>query len=184
MFALIIGGAASGKSALAERLCTSVGDRIAYIATMQPFGDEALARIARHLKLREGKGFITVEQQTNIGAVTTRLGDGADTLLIECLSNLCANEIFSAEGAGERSVDVICNGVMQLVADYRNVVVVTADLFSDGSTYLPTTEHYRQFLGQINTFLAQRADVVIEVVCGIPLIHKDNTAAIKEMITL
>ena len=61
MLRLIIGGSASGKSEYAERLvCPLPGKRI-YVATMEPFGEEGRERIARHRKLREGKGFVTAE---------------------------------------------------------------------------------------------------------------------------
>ena len=67
MFTLVIGGAASGKSEYAEELilASPLRPRI-YIATMEPFGAEGQARIARHRELRRGKGFQTVERYTVI----------------------------------------------------------------------------------------------------------------------
>lgn len=59
MTTLIIGYPDSGKSAMAERMVTEMsepGERV-YLATMIPFGQEGRDRIARHRKLREGKGF-------------------------------------------------------------------------------------------------------------------------------
>lgn len=100
MVILIIGGSASGKSEFAERICTLTGGQVAYIATMQPFGKDAQYRIARHLKLRERKGFLTVEQYTDIAKLRNALRNRAQTLLIECMSNLCANEMFAPEGVG------------------------------------------------------------------------------------
>lgn len=183
MIVLVIGGAASGKSEFAEKICTSVGKRIAYVATMQPFGEEAEKRIARHLKLREGKGFLTVERYTDIGGVTTEANKKIDTLLIECVSNLCANEIFSPEGAGETAVRAVLDGVRQLSERYQNIVLVTNEIFSDGISYDETTTAYQQKLGEINCGLAKLADAVVEVVCGIPLIRKDQTAILKELTT-
>lgn len=54
---LVIGAAASGKSAYAESLCLGHDGPRVYLATMEPFGEEGARRIARHRALREGKGF-------------------------------------------------------------------------------------------------------------------------------
>ena len=48
MLILVTGGAASGKSAHAERLVCEKAQSRLYLATMQPFGKSAEARIARH----------------------------------------------------------------------------------------------------------------------------------------
>ncbi len=68
MLILVTGGAASGKSAHAERiLCRhSQPDSRLYVATMQPFGKNAEMRIARHRALRRGKGFDTAERYTDL----------------------------------------------------------------------------------------------------------------------
>ena len=63
---LITGGSKCGKSSLAEKLLDRYGDNKYYIATMQPFGEEALAAIDRHRKLRAGKGFVTIERYTGL----------------------------------------------------------------------------------------------------------------------
>ena len=135
MVILIIGGSASGKSEFAERICTLTGGQVAYIATMQPFGKEAQSRIARHLKLREGKGFLTVEQYTDIAKLRNALRNRAQTLLIECMSNLCANEMFAPEGVGADAGEWIAEGIETLSRYYQNIVIVTNEVFSDGAQY-------------------------------------------------
>lgn len=52
MLAFIAGGAASGKSAWAESLAMALGGRKCYIATMEPFGEEAEIRIQHHRNAR------------------------------------------------------------------------------------------------------------------------------------
>lgn len=176
---LVTGGSASGKSAVAEELCVKLGKQTAYIATMQPFGQDAAYRIDRHRKLREGKGFLTVEQYTDISKVADKLDSQADTLLVECLSNLCANEIFSPEGAGQETENRIAQGIAALGERYENVIVVTNEIFSDGIAYPSETMDYIQTLGRLNTRLAQWADGVVEVFCGIPLYRKDPENRVK-----
>ena len=95
MLVLVTGGAASGKSAHAERLlCAAApaGERL-YLATMQPFGEAAARRITRHRELRRGKGFVTAERCLGLaGFAPPRRFEG---VLLECLPNLLANEVFS-----------------------------------------------------------------------------------------
>ena len=67
MIHLVTGGSGSGKSAYAEQCILDFGGtRRVYIATMQPFGAEGQARIARHRKMRVAKQFSTIECYTNL----------------------------------------------------------------------------------------------------------------------
>ena len=60
MLIYVSGGSGSGKSAFAEDLVVQSGVRKrVYLATMEPFGEDAAQRIARHRALRRGKGFVT-----------------------------------------------------------------------------------------------------------------------------
>ena len=79
---LVIGAAASGKSAYAESLCLGHDGPRVYLATMEPFGEEGARRIARHRALREGKGFSTLERTRDVGAAVPGLPRGC-TLLLE-----------------------------------------------------------------------------------------------------
>ena len=65
MLILITGGSGSGKSEYAENTAKELAEKeglsLYYIATMKPFGEEGRRRVERHHRLREGKGFETVE---------------------------------------------------------------------------------------------------------------------------
>ncbi|WMJ84964.1 bifunctional adenosylcobinamide kinase/adenosylcobinamide-phosphate guanylyltransferase [Oscillospiraceae bacterium LTW-04] len=174
MTTLVIGGAASGKSEYAESLLVSAKKKL-YIATMQPFGQEAQQRIKRHRSLRARKGFETLERFTALGDLTdAELPDGCSVLL-ECLGNLVANELFSPDGAKEEAENAILDGMKFLAGRCRHLVVVTNDVFSDGITYDADTERYLTLLGCCNAMLAAQFDAVVEVVCGIPIVLKGAT---------
>ncbi len=67
MLAVVTGGSGSGKSAFAEETVLSFGPaKRIYIATMHPFDEESHKRMARHRKMRAGKGFETVECYTGL----------------------------------------------------------------------------------------------------------------------
>ena len=175
MFLMVTGGSGSGKSAYAEqRIVQMGGSRRFYVATMMCFDEESKKRVARHKKLRAGKGFTTIEHYEDLAAL--RLPGPQEqpaNVLLECMSNLAANEMFSgradAPETAETAFDRIRAGIDSLLKQCNNLVVVTNEIFSDGVTYDEQTEAYRQLLGRINRYMAGRADEVVEVVCAIPV---------------
>lgn len=168
MLVLVTGGSGSGKSAFAESVIQSLeGNNRLYIATMHPYDKESFARIDRHRAMRAGKGFDTLECYTHLDRVSL---DPDMDVLLECMSNLTANEIWEPDGAGfDGTVDAILAGVDHVAGTVRNLVIVTNEIFSDGIPYPEETRRYQEILGQINSAIASRADRVVEVVYGIPL---------------
>lgn len=132
-----------------------------YVATMKPYDDECLKRIERHRKMRDGKGFRTVECYTDLSEIT----ESADTILLECMSNLTANVMFSDNN--DNAFDKIVGGILNLKSE--NIVIVTNEISSDGIEYDRDTKMYISLLGKINSMLSKRADKVYEVVYGIPI---------------
>lgn len=170
MLVVVTGGSGSGKSEYAENIAVSFGSEpLIYIATMLPFGAESEKKIQRHRKMRETKRFQTLECFTNLSEIT--LTD-KPIVLLECMSNLLANEMFLETGAKEHSVDQIVSGVMHLIQQAEHVIIVTNEIFSDGICYDEESLKYMKYLGSINTKLADMADQVIEVVYSIPVFHK------------
>lgn len=165
---VVTGGSGSGKSAYAEDCIVELGDgaRI-YIATMYPFDEESRQRIARHRDMRKEKQFTTIECYTGLEHV--RVPKGANVLL-ECMSNLVANEIYQDSGAKGDVVDAILRGIDVICDQASNLVVVTNEIFSDGIDYGEETTQYQEYLGQINVILGKKADLVTEVVFGIPIV--------------
>ena len=178
MLTLVTGGSGSGKSAFAEDRVLSFGDaqRI-YIATMHPFDEESHKRIERHQKMRAGKGFETVECYT--GLKNVKLPAGC-VVLLECMSNLVANEMFEEQGAHDRTVSEVTKGIENLLEQAAHVVIVTNEIFSDGIDYDEETKRYQSYLGKINQELAKRAKTVTEVVYGIPVERKNQKRVIRE----
>lgn len=197
MFVLVTGGSGSGKSEYAEGRVLKFGDeKRYYIATMMCFDKESQKRVERHRKMRAGKGFETVERYLNLKdlelpeareedetatafdqsqeKMTGQAGKKKEgiTVLLECMSNLTANEVFDPAGSGVGAAQEIKTGIDRLIGTCDNLVVVTNELFSDGISYDPETEKYLQVLGEVNCYMAELADEVVEVVYGIPVYHK------------
>ncbi len=173
MLVLITGGSGSGKSAYAEERVLGFGKaRRIYIATMFPFDEESLKRIERHRAMRRDKGFDTVECYTDLRS--SEIPEDS-VVLLECMSNLVANEMFQDKGAKENTVDAVLQGVKTLLSKARQVVIVTNEIFSDAVSYEEETKEYQKNLGKINQALAVLADEVVEVVYGIPVYGKGGT---------
>lgn len=198
MVVLVTGGSGSGKSAFAEeylmRLSTQTETKY-YIATMQPFGEESLAKIRRHQRLRAGKGFTTIEQSRDLTKAAQRIAKPSnqfqeeamtvnrpensvpfirDTALLECMSNLVANEMFAENKIRLRDevTAQILDGIEALNRQLEHLLIVTNNVFEDGISYEETTAEYIEAMGQVNERLAAMADTVIEVVAGIPVVWK------------
>lgn len=168
---LVTGGAASGKSLHAERvLCEKTSGKRLYLATMEPRGAEAQARIERHRALRAGKGFDTVERPADLAGL--QLSRQYDGILLEDLGNLLANTLFGCGKSPEEAVREILDGVQALENQCRVLVVVSNEIFSDGLRYDADTVRYMKALGRLHTALA--ADKSYESVCGILLEIKEG----------
>ena len=172
MITLVTGGSGSGKSAYAEEVLTGFGDfpRI-YIATMYPFDEESKKRIERHRKMRAEKNFNTIECYT--GLRNLELPEGC-CVLLECMSNLVANEMFQEDGAKDDTVPEILEGISEIEKQAKELVIVTNEIFSDAVVFDGDMDSYLEYLGEINQAAAQRADEVVEVVYGIPVFHKST----------
>ena len=138
MLTLVTGGSGSGKSEFAEDLSVSYNSKnLIYIATMFPYDDESLKKVERHKKMREHKNFKTVECFKNLSdAVITE----DSTVLLDCMSNLVANEMYLEGGAGEMTVHSIIKGVREIRDKCENLVIVTNEVFSDA--VYPGKEQY------------------------------------------
>lgn len=173
MMTLIVGGASSGKSEFAESIILScrLYPRI-YIATMEPFGAEAATRIERHRQMRAQKQFQTLECYTGLESVTIPQGAA---VLLECLGNLSANELYSPAGSGCRAFEAVLAGIKKLKARCGHLVVVSNEVHSGGTAYEGDTLRYLELLGALNCALAECSDEVYEIVSGIPVKLKGGT---------
>ena len=122
--------------------------------------------------MRAEKKFTTIECYTGLKHVQVPKGA---CVLLECLSNLTANEMFQEDGAKERTVEAVLEGIASLEVQAEELVIVTNEIFSDGIEYDEETRRYHSYLGEINRETARRACQVTEVVYGIPLIYKSRT---------
>jgi len=124
MLTLIIGGSGSGKSSFGEELAQKSNSKLYYLATMIPYGDEGKRRVERHLKLRKGKGFETIEEYMDIGNIDIPYGS---CVLLEDLPNLVANNMFTKNPQKDINMFIV-NGIVQLYNKVENMILSDINL--------------------------------------------------------
>jgi len=193
MIALVIGGSGSGKSAYAEQMAVKAAGNgsLYYVATMQVYDEEGKKKVER-----AGKGFLTIEQprrlkeaakkvateKVSAGKVAAERVPAGKIVLLECMSNLVANEMFSEENLSavmdeakiKQLSHEIISGVTALQDSCDILIIVTNQIFEDGIRYDASTMDYIRLLGDINRQIAERAEQVVEVVAGIPIFIKKD----------
>ena len=168
MMIFITGGSKCGKSSFAETLLKKFSEQKYYLATMKPFGEDAQKAIIRHRELRKNKNFITIEKYTNIDEI--QLPEHS-AVLLECLGNLCANEMFQNDKI-IFPVEKIIKNLNALYAKTDMLIIVTNEVGMDGISYSESTMQYISAMAELNQKIAQMADIAVECVCGIPLVLK------------
>lgn len=170
---LVVGGSGSGKSEFAENYIVALAGTMQkyYLATMQVYDEEGQKKIERHQRLRAGKGFQTIEQTRNLVQAVPQMQTGEKAALLECMSNLVANEMFTEDGIRTEYevAEKIAAEVAKLKEHISPLVIVSNNVFEDGMEYEEGTMAYLRAIGAVNVALARMADEVIEVIAGIPV---------------
>lgn len=101
MVVTVTGGSGSGKSRMAEEISQALcGGRKLYIATMIVCDEESRKRMERHQRQRAGMYFETVERPFGLERLTFK--EKERLILLECMSNLIANELYCGENFAMR----------------------------------------------------------------------------------
>ncbi|WP_121063202.1 bifunctional adenosylcobinamide kinase/adenosylcobinamide-phosphate guanylyltransferase [Chachezhania antarctica] len=169
MTTLVIGGAASGKSAFAEGLVEASPAPHLYLATAEAWDDEMASKIARHVS-RRGDGWETVECAHDTEARLKSLPEGA-TALLDCATLWLNNRMMAGADVVQATSDLL-----EAIAESpARVVIVTNEL---GQGVVPAdaeTRAFREAHGRMNIALAAQADLAIQVVAGLPVVLKGAT---------
>ena len=175
MITLITGGSGSGKSAYAEEEFSKLqhtGKKY-YVATMKVYDEDGKRRVERHRKMRENRGFVTIEQPQDIEEAIGKMQGSQNAALLECMSNLVANEMYQDKiYPADEVVEKIIKGIEDLEKHLVHLMIVTNNVFEDGVLYDEMTMEYLHALDEVNIRLAKKAEKVIEVVVGIPVCWK------------
>lgn len=169
---LITGGSRSGKSEFAEQLAQKLGKKCAYIATAEIRDEEMRLRVERHRRRREGDFWLNFEAPFAAHNMVVDI-EGVDTILFDCITLYVSNLMYGAdtELATTNNYEKVLLGIDNLLgaarASGKHVIFVTNEL---GSGIVPgnaVSREFRDLAGLVNQKVAQAADEVYLVVCGI-----------------
>ncbi|MWB77711.1 bifunctional adenosylcobinamide kinase/adenosylcobinamide-phosphate guanylyltransferase [Pseudooceanicola sp. 216_PA32_1] len=163
---LVIGGAASGKSAYAEDLVINSGLPMVYIATAEAGDGEMTERIAIH-RARRGIGWETRENPLTPGEELAALPPDR-AVLLDCATMWLTNQMMRGDDPARAEDEFLA----ALAACRAEVVVVTNEV---GQGIVPEhalSRRFREAQGRLNIRLAAQADRVVQVVAGLPLVLK------------
>jgi adenosylcobinamide kinase/adenosylcobinamide-phosphate guanylyltransferase len=178
-FYFVTGGARSGKSAFAEKLAASSKLPVTYLATAEALDKEMADRIRRHQERRPAD-WKTVEEPRSVPEVLKKIGDRDGFILIDCLTLLVTNLLFSPEFAEEileAKQDRVLSEMHKLAAvahDSRSEVVLVSNEVGLGIVPdNPETRLFRDVAGWANQIMASQADHVYFLISGLALDLKD-----------
>lgn len=163
---LVLGGAASGKSAYAEALVLKGNIDPIYIATAQVFDDEMAKKVARHRDIRS-QNWTTIEEPIAVAAILDKI-TADQTVLIDCATLWLTNIML-----GDHDIASETETLITALRNCRGQVVIVSN--ETGQGIVPENALARRFRnaqGTLNQTIAAQADTVIAVMAGLPLALK------------
>lgn len=169
--AFICGGAKSGKSSYAQTLAEACPGPRLYVATAEALDDEMHSRIARHQELR-GPQWQTREEPLDLAAVLEEADGNYGVILVDCLTLWLSNLLTRPPQQQINPAMEIDRLVTTLNTLKTPLLLVSNEV---GGGIVPDNalaREFRDLSGSLNQRLAQLADRVVLVVCGLPLVLK------------
>lgn len=163
---LILGGARSGKSALAEQRALLGGKQVTYVATATAQDTEMQQRIAHHQQ-RRPDGWRLIEEPLALADVLSKEQGDEHCLIVDCLTLWLSNCLHHQSWASERE------SLLQVLPGLRGDVIFVSN--ETGLGVVPMGELSRQFVdeaGFLHQVLAQHCDEVTLTVAGLPMTLK------------
>lgn len=169
MLQLILGGARSGKSRLAERLASDSGLAVTYIATSQALDGEMSQRVALHRERRPATWGL-VEEPLALARVLRENAAPDRCLLVDCLT-LWLTNLLMLEDPGRLATerDLLLDSLAALPGE---LIFVSNET---GLGVVPLGELTRRYVdeaGWLHQALAERCQRVVLTVAGLPLTLK------------
>lgn len=168
--ALLVGGAKSGKSRLAQKLAEEQPEPRLYVATGEAKDAEMQARIRRHQEDR-GPSWQTWEEPLALGQALAGAEGRFGVILVDCLTMWLSNLLAKgdAELASERQK------LLTVLPTLTTPIILVSNEVGWGIVPAnPLARRFRDEAGLLHQELAQQADLVALVVCGLPMFLKGS----------
>ncbi|MCM2330076.1 MAG: bifunctional adenosylcobinamide kinase/adenosylcobinamide-phosphate guanylyltransferase [Pseudomonas sagittaria] len=172
MLELILGGARSGKSRLAESLALESGLAVTYVATAQAGDGEMGARIAHHQSRRPADWALVEEPIQLMQALSDHAAENR-CLLVDCLTLWLTNLLCLDEGA---QLAKQRDALLQRIGELPGRIILVSN--ETGLGVVPLGELTRRYVdeaGWLHQALAERAQRVTFCVAGLPMVLKGES---------
>ncbi|MGC5704252.1 bifunctional adenosylcobinamide kinase/adenosylcobinamide-phosphate guanylyltransferase [Pseudomonas sp. NFXW11] len=169
MLQLILGGARSGKSRLAERLASDSALEVIYIATSQPLDGEMNQRIAHHRERRPAHWGL-IEEPLALARVLQQAAASGRCLLVDCLTLWLTNLLLLED---EQRLAAEREALLECLATLPGEIIFVSN--ETGMGVVPLGELTRRYVdeaGWLHQALAERCQRVVLTVAGLPLTLK------------
>ena len=169
MMQLILGGARSGKSRLAEQIAKDSNLNVTYIATAQAFDHEMQARIDHHQAQRPGH-WTVIEEPLYLADCLIELDQPNQLILVDCLT-LWMSNLLMHENAELQMQQ--CQKLLDIIPILQAEVILVSN--ETGLGIIPMGEISRKFVdesGRLHQQLGQISEKVIFCVAGFPMMLK------------
>ena len=169
MLELILGGARSGKSRLAERLATQSGLAVTYIATSQALDGEMSARIQHHRHRRPADWGLVEEPLELARALRDNAAPGR-CLLVDCLTLWLTNLLMLDD---DTRLAMQRDAFLEALAELPGRIILVSN--ETGLGVVPLGELTRRYVdeaGWLHQAVAERAERVLFTVAGLPMLLK------------
>lgn len=164
---LILGGARSGKSALALRLLLEAPGEKTFVATARIEDEEMAERVRAHRKARPPE-VKTLEEPLNPVRALRSADKAEGAILLDCLTLWLSNLMAEPE----RDDALILEEVEELARASRELqarlIVVSNEVGMGIIPEGPLARRFRDLAGRANQIMARAADEVLLAVAGIP----------------
>lgn len=175
MLTLILGGARSGKSRLAQRMAANA-PRVTYVATYRSGNDPEMAqRIERHRAARPAS-WQTIEEPLAVANIVERAATDSDVVLVDCLTIWLSNLLWEHRGAATHLVEETATAELHRIAATASrchIILVSNEVGSGVVPEHPVARVFRDLQGLVNQWAAEAADQVMLAVAGLPLYLKN-----------
>lgn len=166
---LVLGGARSGKTGLAERLALSLGSNPAYLATAEVLDEEMQERVSAHQRQRH-QTFHTIEEKLDlIGALES--AGRHDVILVDCLTLWMTNLL----SAGLNVADCVAELAERLESESMPRIIIVSN--EVGLGIVPDNalaRSFRDLAGSAHQRLAEACTHVYFTAAGLPLVLKGD----------
>lgn len=172
MIELILGGARSGKSSLAEQYAADSALPVLYVATATAGDGEMGERIAHH-QGRRPEHWGLVEEPLELAAVIRSHSRVDNCLLVDCLTLWLTNQLLADDGAGWPQAKA---ELLAALAEAPGRVILVSNEVGQGIVPLgELTRRYVDETGWLHQAIAKLAQRVVYTVAGLPHVLKDET---------